>query len=134
MVLDNNIAKGGEKRVFSLQSGGAKERRGLRSMRIRILVVVVTAMMVISATVSALPAVAQPYPDLGFIDDLVDELVEGANECGWYWDERYGWQYWCWSSYYGWYLPDSCVNQAWQQNNGHPGATNYSYQSCDVSK
>jgi hypothetical protein len=104
-------------------------------MRVRFLVVFVAAMMVAGGT---LPAVAQPYPDLGFVDEIVDDVVEnvpieGPDECGWYWDDRYGWQYWCWSAYYGWYLADGCVNQAFQQSNDATGGTNYSYQNCSAS-
>ena len=100
-------------------------------MRVKFLVVVVAALMVAGG---ALPAVAQPYPDLGFVDEIIDEAVEnipseGLDECGWYWDDRYGWQYWCWSPTYGWYLSDGCVNRAWQQNNNPTGEANYSYQS-----
>jgi hypothetical protein len=104
-------------------------------MRVRFLVVVVATMMVAG---SALPAVAQPYPDLELVDEIVDEVVENvpldrSDECGWYWDNRYGWQYWCWSPYYGWYLADGCVNQAFQQSNSPTSGTNYSYQSCSAS-
>jgi hypothetical protein len=100
-------------------------------MRTKLLVVFMVTMMVLG---SSSPAVAQPYLDLGFVDDLIDKAVENvpseeSDECGWYWDEWYGWQYWCWSPSYGWYLSDGCVNRAWQQNNSTTGEANYSYQS-----
>jgi hypothetical protein len=102
-------------------------------VRIRFLVVMVAAIMVAGG---ASPALAQPYPGLGFVDEIVEGVLgnvpfETPEECDWYWDEWYGWQYWCWNTYYGWYLSDSCVNQAWQQNNP-TGGTNYSYQSCSA--
>ena len=100
-------------------------------MRTRLLVMFMVTMTVLG---SSSPAVAQPYLDLGFVDDLIDEATENvpseeSDECGWYWDEWYGWQYWCWSPTYGWYLSDGCVNRAWQQNNNPTGEANYSYQS-----
>ena len=100
-------------------------------VKVRLLIVIMGAMMVAGG---ASPAVAQSYPDLRFVDEIVegvlgDVLFEGPDECGWYWDERYGWQFWCWSPSYGWYLFDGCVNQVWQQNNP-TGGTNYSYQDC----
>lgn len=108
-------------------------------MRIRILVVIVAAILLAASTV---PAVAQPLLSLDAVDNIVGEAIEAANqantysgetdECGWYWDDWYGWQYWCWSPYYGWYMPTiggaSC-NQSQQSTNSSGGDT-YMYQAC----
>jgi hypothetical protein len=103
-------------------------------VRIKLLVVVVVAIIAGDAS----PAVAQSYPNLGFVGDLVDKVLqnsyfEGPDKCGWYWDDWHGWQYWCWSPYYGWYIADGCMNQTQQQNNNPTGGANYSYQSCNSS-
>jgi hypothetical protein len=121
--------------VILHQTGEASEGGGCAMRVNKFLVVVVAAVMVLTCT---LPAVAQPYPDLEFVDKIIDEALEnipseGLGECGWYRDDRYGWQYWCWSKHYGWYLADGCVNQTTQQSNSPTGGTNYSYQSCSTS-
>ena len=108
-------------------------------MRVKVLGLAIAATMMVTGT--AMPAGAQQLQQSNQQTQVVGhntgnvQQSNNTNECGWYWDEWYGWQYyWCWSPYVGWYLPDGCSQQVQQQNSGPTSVdqSNYSNQSCTV--
>ena len=112
--------------------------------RVKVLVLVIAATMLTGG--AAMPAAAQQLQQSNQSNqqtqvvghntgNISQQQSNNTNECGWYWDEWYGWQYyWCWSPYVGWYLPDGCSQQVQQQNSGPTSGdqSNYSNQSCTV--
>ena len=114
-------------------------------LRVKVLVLAIAAATMLTGG-AAMPAGAQQLQQSNQSNqqqqvagnntgNIIQQQSNNTNdECGWYWDDWYGWQYWCWSAHVGWYLPDGCSQQVQQRNSGPTSGNqgNYSNQSCTV--